>query len=128
MPNPPRPRRLVELAGNPGKRRLREEPRGKPFSGRRPPGLEGDAAVAWERVVAALKGLGVLQAQDALVLELLARRWGEYRGGDHAAGVEVRHLLRELGLSPSARVRLDVAPPEEADPLEAFLRARHGAA
>jgi P27 family predicted phage terminase small subunit len=120
--------------GNPGQRRLnRREP--TPTKGRppKPRHLEDKAKRKWEWLVQRLGEMGVLTMADGLALELLADAYGEYRearavlrkqgltfiAGDvvrprpevqiaNKAWARVAKMLIEFGLTPSARVRLQV--------------------
>ncbi len=49
-----------------------------------------------------------------------------YVGIARHLGDQLIKLLREFGLTPSARTRIAAAPVEEGDPLQALLARRHG--
>lgn len=148
----PLPTALKRARGNPGGRPLNEhEPAGVPGLPDPPAHLTDVGLEAWRVVGARLEDMGVVQVQDAHALELFVDAWSEYReareylvangltyesatptGMIRRPNPEVRiasdawkrlkGILPEFGLTPSARSRLEVAPPAEVDPLEELLR------
>lgn len=142
----PKPAKLKLLEGNPGKRKVRKEAKGKAGLPHCPRELSADAKRVWKRL--APKFAAVLTVQDEPVFAMLCQEYATYltcikaarKDGavvkingqpmpnpySSAAGKafeRVRKLLAEIGGSPAARVRLPVnekAPEEE---LIAFLNA-----
>ncbi len=118
----------------------------------KPPKLSSEAEAEWKRVVPELHRVGVLALIDRAVLTGYVEAWADYRkarvalsksGPTYLAdnGNPKRHpnvvvladsrlaflkFAQELGLSPSARVRLTSRAAPEADPLGAFARKAHG--
>ncbi len=76
MPGPPpKPTRLKQLAGNPGKHRLnRNEPQPRGVANM-PPGLDAEARKEWRRISAELEALGLLTAVDRAVMSGYCRAW-----------------------------------------------------
>ena len=136
---PPKPTKSKKIAGNPGKRLLptgEPQPAGAPEM---PRGMRTHypvAAKVWDQVVEAMAGTGVLTAADAGALRLMAQHYalaieamadvkneGLTRRDEN--GVERKNpklqIFRDnsklflqysdrLGLTPSARARLNVEP------------------
>ena len=145
----PKPAALKVLEGNPGKRPLNErEPKfeGAPEC---PRGLPAGARKEWRRIVSVLSSVpGLLNAADTAVLVSYCTAYAEFlhavretdktggpvlvgpNGGlftnpwkaqaDRAAE-RLRKLLPELGLSPSARAKLQAPAQAESDDLADFL-------
>ena len=130
---PPKPTALKLLQGNPGKRAVnRDEPNLPPADAQPPKGLKGRALAAWRELATDLVNVGMLKASDRPVFrqwcELVAeteawQRKVERIGSESATKLgylknlrESRKQLREyssiLGLTPSARSAIKVAPPE----------------
>jgi len=146
---PPKPTRLKLLAGNPGKRKLPNEP--KPEQAKRVPSPPKDlgaiAKAEWWRVAPELHRSGILTLLDHGLLRGYCQcyaRWKECERivteqgmtfhtekgyvvtrPEVSIGQKYYVLMRQsaeaLGLSPPARARLDIKPPTELDPLEEFL-------
>lgn len=130
----PKPTAVKKLAGNPGGRELNErEPKPQPGEPPMPPGLSKLAQGLWRKKVPQLRAIGVLTVIDGDILEgycevtarlIMARRDIDKNGlfigeGEHrkknpavliAEKCEVtrRSYMIELGLTPSARARLEV--------------------
>lgn len=150
----PKPTKLRLLGGNAGKRPVGEEPRppvpeSTPYAPRH---LNDDAKREWRRIVKILLGLGLYTEVDRAALAMYCQAWGrwveaerqvEATGGPvltsketgnlyqnpylyvaNRAWEQVRKMLTEFGLSPSARSRLNVAGVEEPDELEQLLMRR----
>ncbi len=142
----PKPRKLRELEGNPGKRSLnpREpEPRGHAV---RPEFVTGAAAEEWDRCIASMPP-GFFTEADVAVLAIYCLTWVTYRNAlaqiaregmtaKGAAGQNVAHPMLQvaakqaevvlktadrLGMSPAARTRLDVGEKEVADPFAGLI-------
>ncbi|MGW6571679.1 phage terminase small subunit P27 family [Streptomyces sp. NPDC054945] len=144
MPGPPpTPSRLVELKGNPSKKKLNgsepEPTRGAP---RPPADLRGEALAEWGRIVPELDRLGLLSRVDRAYLVAYVEAWAVFNSAREAmaeygplvAGRDgglvknpAAQVLRDsadlmikfgsrFGLSPSDRTRLSVAPESEDGP------------
>ena len=140
----PLPHALHILRGNPGnKRRTRPDPDPVPLTDLAPPArLHPAAALEWQRLAPMLSRLGVLtetdtdalaayceafvtwrEATDALrATGILVKRKGLPPGISPAvkvanyALIQMRALMVELGMTPSARARVKV-PPAAAAPV-----------
>lgn len=117
---PPKPAHLRLVEGNPGKRPIKAEPQ----SGALDPPPEALAPVhveAWHELVAAAPD-GVLKNSDRFLLELAARLMVQIRtmpSCPAAMATQLRACLSEIGMSPSSRARLAVAPPRAVNPFDA---------
>lgn len=136
----PEPTALKRLKGNPGKRPLnREEPRPPSTMPRCPSHLTGEARAEWRRVARTLYELGLLTGVDRAALAVYCQAWARWVKAEGqvakhgevvktAAGNvmqnpylsianramrQMRDMARELGMTPSARSQIRVAPPEE---------------
>lgn len=155
MPGPaPKPTKLKQLEGNPGKRKLNKSEPQPPIEVPDPPAiLQGEASLEWIRITRLLKELGLISRTDLAVVTTYCVAWGEFfeaqdelnRHGSllvevgengsmqpHPA-LSIRRkaektllaMANQLGLSPSSRSRLHVAKPgEPGDSLADFL-AKH---
>ena len=136
MGRPPTPTALKVLTGtaahNP-QRVNRDEP--KPALGAVPPPWlpkRGHARAAWERLEPVLSRMRVLTEADAEALALGCVALAEYLGsrrdrtawrkGD-AAWKRYAAVLREFGMTPSARAKVSTAAPEAADPFTSWAEA-----
>ena len=136
---PPRlPSKIVQLRGNPGKRRRnRSEPKPKAGAGTCPTWLSTEAKREWRRIVPELERLGLATTLDRALLAVYCDAWAQFqrttkvlqqegstfttKGGfvrqrpevaiQRAAVDTIRQLAAEFGLSPSARSRIEVDPP-----------------
>lgn len=143
----PKPNEIKELAGNPGKRPLNNSPKPRPVAPKMPRGiLPPEARKLWREVVPKLERLGVVTEVDGPALLLMCLH---YAMAVRAArtlkdagitvrdtnGVERKHpalqILRDnssawrqyaeqFGLTPSARSRLNIPEPEDADEFFGF--------
>jgi len=147
MPNPAIPTAVKQLAGNPGKRPLnRREPKPRSKRPKMPAHLTPDARTEWLRVMRIMQPTGVITEAEADILAVYCMAYAQWvqafaivqRLGlimVTPAGLAMRNpalkivddaqrtMLRcmgELGMTPSARVRL-VAPESAGDAFEAFL-------
>lgn len=145
----PLPTEVKRLRGNPGKRRLNaHEPTPSSRRPTRPDFLTSRAAAKWDELVPELEAAHLLSRLDGELLAIFCQAWADWieaelavRGASPVidtmlgnlvvspwrtvANQHRKELLRlavELGLSPSARSRIKVGPPEEADALLGFLR------
>ena len=141
------PTAIKELAGNPGKRPLnRREPKPRSRIPKPPAHLSDAERVEWRRILRITAPMGVITEAEADILALYVAsyaQWVECRREIEAKGILVvsekgavmrnpvlkvaddaqRTMLRcmgELGLTPSARVRM-VAPESAGDAFEKFL-------
>lgn len=90
---PPKPTAVKELEGNPGKRPLnKNEPKPKQIAPKCPSWLEPDAKKEWRRLSKELETMGLL-TQVSIAQQNLK---------------QMRNFCSELGLSPSARSRLNI--------------------
>ena len=145
----PLPSKVKKLAGNPGKRALRPEPKPKGGELRRPAWMTGYARAMWERIIGAWRGTGVLTGADQGALEAYCAAYGRFVAAQadvEAHGLtltdnfdnvkknpavtvlgeavaQMRSLGAEMGLTPSARARLAAAPSDTADEFEKFRMA-----
>lgn len=76
------------LAGNPGKRPLKREPKVDGKTPIIPAHLGGEAKKAWPFLVCVLKGMGILASSDVAIMTLYCETWGQY--------VAVRRRAREF--------------------------------
>jgi len=147
MPNPAIPTAIKLLNGNPGKRPLnRREPKPRIRKPKPPAHLSDTERAEWRRVLRILEPFGVVTEAEADILAMYVAgyaQWVECRRAIEQKGLIVlsekgtamrnpllkvaddaqRTMLRcmsELGLTPSARVRL-VTPESAGDAFESFL-------
>jgi len=124
----PKPTAIRELEGDPGKllRKRRREPKPRLATGAECPGWLGKfAATEWRRIVPELERLGLLTVVDLGALEVYCDLYGQWRvartkrddlePSRRIAGL-LRQYLAEFGLSPAARVRLEVDDPTPTPP------------
>jgi P27 family predicted phage terminase small subunit len=144
MPGPPpTPSRLVELKGNPSKKKLTgSEPAPSRGAPRPPADLKGEALAEWGRIVPELDRLGLLTKVDRGYLVVYCEAWATFdqaraamaEYGALVAGRDgglvknpAAQVMRDaadlmikfgsrFGLSPSDRTRLSVAPESEDGP------------
>lgn len=142
----PTPRSVRELRGNPGRRPLPEgEPRPPVALPDKPEWLDDDASAEWDRVVPQLTTLGILTELDRAVLVAYVTAWSDLcelrrqiretgwtiPTGDgesqkrnplasslREAYERLRSAGSELGLTPSARIRLAQPGKSGQNPLE----------
>lgn len=115
---PPKPAHLKLVTGNPGKRKLKAEPHTEPL-GDPPATLRPELRSVWVELVTAAPQ-GVLRQSDSMLVELAAALLTQVRAGDNRIGLvtELRQCLGEIGMSPSSRARLAVAPPPAKNPFD----------
>ena len=129
----PQPTRLKVLRGNPGKRKLNvREPLVSPAVPNPPDWLGREAVAKWDELCEMLGNLGILTHVDADVLTLYCRTWVRWKTAEQGidteglvvtspSGIkkrsplaviakelstELRALQAELGMTPSARTRV----------------------
>lgn len=148
MSRRPKPTALRVLEGNPGKRALgRREPQPSLGAPVQPPWISREAKTVWRELTPILQRMGVLTEADGLALAALCEEFATYKrlrrrtryhetyetgGGmrrltpDAAAADaclrQVRCLLAEFGLTPSARARLALRESED-DELATLLES-----
>lgn len=145
----PTPTKLKILKGNPGRRPLNpHEPAPRARRSLAPPAwLEGAAAAEWRRLAPVLFRLGLLTEIDDAALAQYCELWARWRQAETAlrkhgmviagnkgtpvlspyvaianrALSQMRALLIEFGMTPSARTRVKTdAGPQPADPFAPF--------
>lgn len=115
----PKPAHLKIVTGNPGKRPVNVEPT-SPELGKPPAGLSAPHKAAWLELVKSAPN-GVLKHADSQLLELTAKLLCQMRDADEVSAnlaTQLRQCLGELGMTPSARARLAVAPPKAVNPFD----------
>jgi P27 family predicted phage terminase small subunit len=137
------PSKLVELKGNPSKKKLAgTEPEPRQGAPRPPADLKGEALAEWGRIVPELARLGLLTVVDRAYLVAYCESWATFdqsraamaEYGPLVAGRDgglvknpAAQVMRDaadlmikfgsrFGLSPSDRTRLSVAPQEDNGP------------
>ena len=152
---PPKPTRLKELTGNPGKRALNKaEPRPSAKRPGCPAHIQGEARKEWNRITKQLLEMGVLTQVDRAALAAYCQCWERWVQAEEAmrepgfrmitttdngypvvspwlnvANAAMKQMLRfltEFGMTPSSRSRVTVTTEQEADPFEEFLRRKDG--
>lgn len=148
---PPKPTAIKKLEGNPGKRPLnKNEPQPKKRAPRCPSWLEKDAKKEWRRLVKELEELGLLTSLDWGIFAGYCQSYARWKEAEEfiskhgsisktSSGYiqqipqvsiaqqnlkQMRTLGSELGLSPSARSRIQVDNKNksiEGDEMEALL-------
>lgn len=115
----PKPIALRLLNGNAGKRPVNaQEPRLPVCASDVPEWLPDAARAHWSRLAPMLSTAGVLKASDADLLACYCATFAEYIAavnvGKTSMGMvgQLRQLMGELGMTPSARARIvaDTAP------------------
>lgn len=143
----PKPTATRRVEGNPGRRPLNKQepklPAGAPTC---PAHLDGEAKREWKRVVKLLSAAGIITRVDRAVLTAYCRAWSLYVEADcnvqkyglmlvsekkvpyqspylntmTAALKDVRSYAAELGMTPSARSRVQAAG-GEGDGFDEFI-------
>lgn len=110
---PPKPTALRVLAGNPGKRPLNDrEPTPGALDLTPPAELSAEAVPQWNRIAPMLAKCGVLRQTDRDILthycEAYVVHYANIRAGKINVGLlgQMRQMLGELGMTPSARSRI----------------------
>ncbi|HEY1599711.1 MAG TPA: phage terminase small subunit P27 family [Pirellulales bacterium] len=147
----PKPTRLKLAEGNPGKRKSRaREPQPAAGEPACPAELDAAAREEWQRLCKALIALGILTEIDRAVLAAYCQCWSRWLAAERdiarrgvivvtVMGAEMQNpslpiankalqlMLRfgaELGLTPSARTRIDATPAQQPTGLAAFTAER----
>lgn len=115
---PSKPTALKLLAGNPGKRPLNDrEPDPGALDLTPPAELSAEAVPQWNRIAPMLAKCGVLKQSDRDILahycEAYVVHYANIRAGKINVGLlgQMRQMLGELGMTPSARSRIVVDKP-----------------
>lgn len=138
----PKPTRLRLIEGNPSKRPLnRNEPKPRPVRPPCPRWLNAEAHREWRRIVPELEVLGLLTMVDRAVLAGYCQAYARWRQAEEAierygmigkteSGYVhqlpyvsiaqkslqlMKNLASEFGLTPAARSRISLGPPEQDD-------------
>ena len=147
---PPKPTRLKELAGNPGKRKLNEqEPKPETGVPTRPEFLLPEAKREWTRITVPLVRLGLLSEIDRAALAQYCQWWARWVEAERIldregltfftpkgyvqqrpevaiaqkASDRCRQFAAEFGLTPARRSSIAVPnKPEAEDEFSRFLR------
>jgi len=157
MPNPATPTAMRVAQGNPAHRPLNDrEPQAVNGAPEMPFGLSNKAQAFWHGLVPILLQLGTLTTADGAALEMLCQALemkalayesiqrdgiviesSQGKKANPATNIydktqkQVRALLGQFGLTPSARAQLKSTNPDLASPLEKLLaeqsRIRNGA-
>ncbi len=133
---PPKPTAVKELEGNPGKRPLnKNEPKPKQRAPKCPSWLEPDAKKEWRRLSKELEAMGLLTEVDMAAFAGYCQAYARWKEAEEfiskhgsilktASGYiqqipqvsiaqqnlkQMRNFCSELGLSPSARSRLNIS-------------------
>ncbi len=133
---PPKPTAIKELEGNPGKRPLnKNEPKPTRKAPRCPSWLEPDAKKEWRRLAKELEAMGLLTQVDMAAFAGYCQAYARWKEAEEfiskhgsilktSSGYiqqipqvsiaqqnlkQMRNFCSELGLSPSARSRLNIS-------------------
>ncbi len=144
----PKPTRLKELEGNPGKRAVNhQEPKPDVEIPECPAHLNGAARTEWKRITKELHALKLIAKIDRAALAICCTAWADYvkacnilrvqgeviisdQGGLYQnpwvaikkrSMDQVMKFYAEFGMSPSSRTRLKVETPTEEDEMAGFL-------
>lgn len=147
---PPKPTRMKELAGNPGKRALNGgEPKPKAKRPPCPKHLQGEARKEWNRMSKQLFELGLLTGVDRAALAGYCQAWADWVNAHEqlaessmisvtekgypvlspwwtvatTSAKMMKSFLTEFGMSPGSRSRLSVGTEDKAATVEDLLDA-----
>lgn len=152
MANRPKPTRIKQLEGNPGKRSLnKKEPQPANKEPECPSFLTKYARIEFKRVCFELREMGILHSADTGVIACLAEAWADWRKAreeiakkgrwteekamsgaiyyahypwmtlEKKAKADILKFSVELGLSPSARSRIQITEKAQVDEMEKYL-------
>lgn len=148
---PPKPTRIKELQGNPGKRPLNhDEAKFAHEMPKCPTHVKREARREWKRVSEELYAAGLLESVDRAALAaycMAYSRWvsatKELEGKDlmlvtengycypnplisiaKAASDEMRRYMADFGMTPASRSKVTANKPTEEDPFEAWARKK----
>lgn len=91
----PKPTRVKEIQGNPGKRKLNGDEPKPTLPVKRPRGLAREPRKVWDEVAPDLERVGVMTGWDTFALRLLAEHY--------ALAIEAVTVVREEGLTVDGR-------------------------
>lgn len=139
----PTPTHLKLLQGNPGKRRIPNEPKPKPIAPKCPTWIPKEGKALWKRLAPKLERLGLLRETDGEAFAAMCLHWayvvkaaaliakkgliakGERGSVKHPAYQIVRDSTKVwqsiaacFGLTPADMARIDLAPSISDDPYE----------
>jgi P27 family predicted phage terminase small subunit len=144
----PKPTKLKELEGNPGKRAVnKKEPKPSVAIPECPQHLKGPARTEWKRITAELVTLKIISKVDRAALAAYCMAWGQLvqasnklktegeviisdKGGMYQnpwvairnrAMDQVVKISAEFGMTPSSRARVKVEAPTEEDEMAKLL-------
>ena len=144
----PTPTKTLKLRGSWRAKLNKAEPQPKTETPKQPEHLSAEARKEWRRIVPELRKLGLLSRIDRAALAGYCQAWGRWveaerqiiaTGGEvvkspsgypiqnpwlsisNKSLKQVESFIREFGLSPSSRSRVQAAPPEEKDEMGTFL-------
>ncbi len=147
MPRQPVPTNLKILRGNPGKRAInKNEPQPSADGVKCPSWLSRDAKAEWRRVAPELKRLGLLTVVDVSALAMYCESYSQWREAvriieregqtyshdglirTHPACHVANNAARtanlfagQFGMTPSARTKLSIEPPQQPSLVDKFL-------
>lgn len=143
-----KPSALSRLDGNPGDRKILEEPKPGPLDSlEAPQWLDPLARAEWEVVAPVLAKLGLLSSVDRAALEAYCRSYSQWRAAEKALdkakqsgrpyslyreqvidtvrlAERMRHYLSEFGLTPVSRMRLAQDPSGKGDDFDKFMSGK----
>ena len=152
----PIPTKLKVIRGNPGKRRVGEEPSFKTEPPPPPELLTGEAAAEWDRITEQLSHSGLLRTVDRAALSAYCKAWARWVDAEQKVEIlglvikspkgtpmknpylriadqAMEHIIKladEFGMTPISRTRLAVGPEGNRgrqDPLDLFNQRRQAA-
>jgi P27 family predicted phage terminase small subunit len=138
------------LAGNPGKRQIKEQVKPADDMPDCPAHLDEDAQREWRRLAPELHKLGLLTQVDRTAFAAYCQAWSTWSfackmistGGavlksdkgnlylspwqmvSSQALEQVNKFGAQFGLTPGSRRKLDVKPPEAEDPFDTFMKSK----
>jgi P27 family predicted phage terminase small subunit len=132
----PTPTKILEARGSRRAKTRNGEPMPRVEAPSCPAWLGKEAKAEWRRASRELRRLGILAKLDRATLAIYAEAWGEFvaltaevqrldyeqaiakgiLSAKNKAAERVLRYGREFGMSPSARTRLCIEPPQAEDP------------
>ncbi len=149
---PPKSRTTKRLAGNPGKRKLGEDPAFSSMMPTCPAHLTAEAKREWDRLATELHRLGLLTIADRTAFAAYCQSWADWvhavkmvqsegpvcksdKGNSYLnpwsmAASKALDLMNkfgaQFGLTPGSRARVPKSEPPDEDPFESFLKNGKG--
>ena len=149
----PKPAAQKKLAGNPGRRPLRDEPKPMPGAPSEPSHLTVAGKEAWVWLCVQLDIMGTLAQSDVALMTMYCDTWSEYcmvrkqvskmgmagivitsekgtlyinplLNAEAMLKKQLMAQLSELGLSPISRARLTTQKTEKENPKDRFFKPR----